>query len=68
MTKGRWARIRLMLRELDAPRANWEAYRFGTKVGGQGERAVVRGQAAGLTNEMYVNTTTKMIETAYPVF
>jgi RHS repeat-associated protein len=45
-----------------------EAYRFGEKVATQGERVVVRGQSGGLTIEMYVNTTTRSIETAYPKF
>jgi len=49
-------------------RAVREAYRFGRRVGGQGERVIVQGQAAGMTIEMWVNTATNMIETAYPLF
>jgi hypothetical protein len=45
-----------------------QAYRFGNAVGRKGERTIVRGEAAGLTIEMYVNRVTKVIETAYPVF
>ncbi|NJL29551.1 MAG: hypothetical protein HC897_17525 [Thermoanaerobaculia bacterium] len=43
------------------------AYRFGEKVGSQGERVIVRGTFDGITIEMWVNTATKTIETAYPV-
>ena len=49
-------------------RAIRQAYRYGEKIGGQGERALVRGTYDRLTIEMWVNTTTKAIETAYPVF
>jgi len=48
-------------------RAVRQAYRFGKKVGSQGDRALVRGQHDGLTIEMWVNRVTKTIETAYPV-
>jgi len=43
------------------------AYRFGEKLKSQGERVLVRGRAAGLTIEMWVNRTEKLIEAAYPV-
>ncbi|WP_437956071.1 RHS repeat-associated core domain-containing protein [Sorangium sp. So ce119] len=49
-------------------RAVRQAYRYGQKVGGQGERVLMRGQYDSITIEMWVNTTTKTIETAYPVF
>ena len=49
-------------------RAVRQAYRYGETVSGQGERVMVRGTAAGLRIEMWVNKTTKSIETAYPVF
>lgn len=49
-------------------RAVRQAYRYGETVGGQGERVMVRGTAAGLKIEIWVNKTTKTIETAYPVF
>jgi RHS repeat-associated protein len=45
-----------------------EAYRYGEKVATQGERVLVRGQSNGLTIEMWVNRTTRTIETAYPKF
>ena len=45
-----------------------QAYRVGERVKTQGERVVVRGQSDGLTIEMWVNATTRTIETAYPVF
>ncbi|WP_129576914.1 MULTISPECIES: hypothetical protein [Sorangium] len=45
-----------------------QAYRYGEKIGGQGERVLMRGQYDSLTIEMWVNTTTKTVETAYPVF
>ena len=44
-----------------------EAYRYGTKVGTQGERVLVRGTSNELTIEMWVNRATGQIETAYPV-
>lgn len=49
-------------------RAVRQAYRYGETVSGQGERVMVRGTAAGLKIEIWVNKTTKTIETAYPVF
>ena len=45
-----------------------EAYRSGSRVGGQGDRVLVQGNSHGLSIEMWVNTVTNMIETAYPVF
>ena len=38
------------------------------KVKAQGERVLVRGNAEGVRVEMWVNTSTKTIETAYPKF
>ena len=49
-------------------RAVRQAYRYGETVSGQGERVMIRGTAAGLKIEIWVNKTTKTIETAYPVF
>ena len=49
-------------------RAVRQAYRYGETVAGQGERVMVRGTAAGLRIEIWVNKATKTIETAYPVF
>ena len=43
------------------------AYRYGTRVRTQGERVLVRGKDGRLTIEMWVNTETREIETAYPV-
>ncbi len=42
------------------------AYKVCKKLQTQGERVLVVGTADGLTIEMWVNTTTKTIETAYP--
>ena len=44
------------------------AYQYGKRIETQGDRVLVRGQAEGLTIDMWVNTVTEMIETAYPVF
>jgi len=44
-----------------------EAYRYARRVGSQGARVLVRGEADGMTIEMWVNTETRTIETAYPV-
>jgi RHS repeat-associated protein len=43
-----------------------QAYRFGKRLHSQGMRVVVRGEAGGLTIDMWVNRVTKTIETAYP--
>ncbi|MNC77042.1 hypothetical protein D3C75_1288950 [compost metagenome] len=45
-----------------------DAYKNSSKLQTQGDRVLVRGQSNGLTIEMWVNTKTKTIETAYPVF
>ncbi|WP_379147446.1 polymorphic toxin-type HINT domain-containing protein [Paenibacillus sp. sgz500992] len=45
-----------------------DAYSNSSKLQTQGDRVLVRGQSNGLTIEMWVNTSTKAIETAYPVF
>jgi hypothetical protein len=47
-------------------RAVRQAYRYGNRVTTNGDRVLVRGQADGLGIEMWVNTRTKQIETAYP--
>ena len=54
--------------EAQIEKAVREAYRYGEKVSSQGERVMIQGEAAGLKIEMWVNTVTKTIETAYPVF
>ncbi|CAN7172069.1 RHS domain-containing protein [Acidovorax sp. LjRoot129] len=43
-----------------------EAYGNGKRIQTQGERALVQGKSGGKTIEMWVNTKTKIIETAYP--
>jgi Bacterial EndoU nuclease len=48
-------------------RAIREAYRYGTKIGSQGDRVLMRGSSGGLTIEMWLNRATQTIETAYPV-
>jgi RHS repeat-associated protein len=48
-------------------RAIRQAYRYGTKIGAQGDRVLMRGESGGLTIEMWVNRATQTIETAYPV-
>ena len=46
-----------------------DAYRTAKRIGTQGtDRVLVQGQAGGMTIEMWVNTATKTIETAYPVY
>jgi ribosomal protein S2 len=44
------------------------AYKVCKKLQTQGERVLVVGTADGLTIEMWINTTTKTIETAYPQY
>jgi RHS repeat-associated protein len=44
------------------------AYQHGKKVKTQGDRVKVQGKSGGITIEMWVNTKTKVIETAYPKF
>jgi uncharacterized protein RhaS with RHS repeats len=48
-------------------RAIREAYRYGEKIGSQGDRVLMQGMSGGMTIEMWVNRATGMIETAYPV-
>jgi len=48
-------------------RAVRQAYRFGERVATQGDRVLVRGSAAGMQIQMWVNTVTEAIETAYPI-
>ncbi|WP_284415853.1 RHS repeat-associated core domain-containing protein, partial [Acidovorax sp. SUPP3334] len=43
-----------------------EAYGNSKRISTQGERVLVQGQSGGKTIEMWVNTKTKVIETAYP--
>jgi hypothetical protein len=45
-----------------------QAYRYGEKIGSQGDRVLVRGQGEGLYIEMWLNKATKQIETAYPIY
>ena len=45
-----------------------QAYRYGEKIGSQGDTVIVQGQSNGLTIQMYVNTVTKRIESAFPVW
>ncbi|HEX8361045.1 MAG TPA: RHS repeat-associated core domain-containing protein [Longimicrobium sp.] len=45
-----------------------DAYRYGERVRTQGERVLVRGESRGLRLEMWVNTETRKIETAYPQY
>jgi RHS repeat-associated protein len=44
-----------------------QAYRYGERVATQGERVLVRGEYGGQRIEMWVNTQTRTIETAYPI-
>ncbi|RIE03934.1 polymorphic toxin-type HINT domain-containing protein [Cohnella faecalis] len=44
------------------------AYKNGSRLQTQGDRVLVRGEANGITVEMWVNTKTKTIETAYPIY
>jgi RHS repeat-associated protein len=44
-----------------------QAYRHSEKIGVQGDRVLLRGTAGKLMIEMWLNKTTKTIETAYPV-
>jgi RHS repeat-associated protein len=48
-------------------RAIREAYRYGEKIGSQGDRVLMQGTSSGMTIEMWVNRARGMIETAYPV-
>jgi RHS repeat-associated protein len=43
-----------------------QAYRYGQRVATQGNRVVVRGESGGAKIEMWINTDTRTIETAYP--
>ena len=44
-----------------------EAYKNGKKIMTQDDRILLRGTGRGTTIDMWVNTATKMVETAYPV-
>jgi hypothetical protein len=55
-----WTRIEILVAVL-------AAYRTGKRVGTQGNRVKVRGTVDDMVIEMWVNLTTKRIETAYPV-
>ena len=44
-----------------------QAYRFGEKIESQGERVRIQGYFGKLRIEMWVNRSTKTIETAYPI-
>jgi|GEM_PF-991523 len=43
-----------------------QAYRYSERVASQGNRVLVRGESGGTQIEMWVNTDTRTIETAYP--
>ena len=45
-----------------------EAYRYGKRIKTQGDTVRIRGNGGTLDIEMWVNTVTKEIETAYPIF
>jgi len=54
--------------ETQIERAIRQAYRYGSKVGSQGgERVLMEGESNGLVIQMWLNKTTRTIETAYPV-
>jgi hypothetical protein len=44
------------------------AYSVAKKLSTQGDRILLRGQSGGRTVELWINTVTKMIETAYPIY
>jgi EndoU nuclease-like protein len=44
-----------------------QAYRSCKRIETQGSRVLVRGQGSGLKIEMWINTQTNVIETAYPI-
>lgn len=44
-----------------------EAYHYGQKIESQGERVRIQGYSGKLKIEMWVNRSTKTIETAYPI-
>ena len=45
-----------------------EAYRYGERIKTQGDTVKIKGNGGTLDIEMWVNTVTKEIETAYPIF
>jgi hypothetical protein len=45
-----------------------DAYGHCSKLQTQGERVLVEGQSGNLTIRMWVNTSSKIIETAWPVY
>ena len=62
-----WTVFPEIMSEKGIERAIREAYRFGQRIGGEGDRILMQGHSGGLTIEMWVNRATRMIETAYPV-
>ena len=50
----------------DVQRAIRDAYSNAKRIATQGDRVLVQGNSGGRTIEMWVNTVTKTIETAYP--
>jgi hypothetical protein len=44
-----------------------DAYRYSKRIHAQGERVLVQGVGKGRLIEIWVNKSTKVIETAYPV-
>ena len=45
-----------------------EAYKYGERIKTQGDTVKIRGNGGTLDIELWVNTVTKEIETAYPIF
>lgn len=56
-----------LMSERGIERAVREAYRYGQRVGGEGDRILMRGTSGNLTVEMWLNRASGVIETAYPV-
>lgn len=48
-------------------RAVRQAYRYGQRISSQGDRVLVRGEYDGIRIDLWINTTTRTIETAYPI-
>jgi RHS repeat-associated protein len=48
-------------------RAIRQAYRYGAKIGSQGEAVLMRGSYGGLTIDMWLNRATRTIQTGFPV-
>ncbi|GIN86917.1 hypothetical protein J6TS2_33030 [Heyndrickxia sporothermodurans] len=63
MKKKEFTQNSSMKTEIDE---NRNAYKHGKKIKKQGNRVKVQGESGRLKIEMWVNTKTKVIETAYP--